>query len=161
MNPIKMKRIFVAGISAALLIFYLWPCAWAQSKEEKSYVGSGACMECHENEYQNFLAYAKKANSFESVMKMKKGLTESEYKECLSCHTTGYGKPGGFVSDTETPDLKDAGCEVCHGPGSLHVESEAAKDIVAKLSESQCRVCHNSERVAAFNFKPMIFGGAH
>lgn len=161
MNPISLKRIAAAWISAVLLVFCIGPGARAQSGEKKTYVGSQSCMECHSREYQNFLAYAKKANSFENVMKMKKGLTESEYRECLKCHTTGYGEPGGFVSETETPDLKDAGCEVCHGPGSLHVESGDSKDIVGKLSEDRCALCHNPDRVAAFKFKPMIYGGAH
>ncbi|MFC1516452.1 multiheme c-type cytochrome [Thermodesulfobacteriota bacterium] len=161
MKPISIRKIVVLGMSAAMLVVCLWPYAWAQSGKEKAYVGSETCMECHEKEYLNFIAYAKKASSFEKVMKMKKGLIESEYRECLGCHTTGYGKPGGFVSASETPDLANPGCEVCHGPGSSHVESEDVKDIEAKLSEEQCVLCHNSDRVAAFNFKPMIYGGAH
>src|SRR4030042_5842574 len=81
------------------------------------YVGSDACKDCHEKEYNSFMTYAKKSKSFESIERVRKGLTEEEIKGCYFCHTTGYGKPGGFVSPEKTPHLKNAGCEVCHGPG--------------------------------------------
>jgi len=93
---------------------------------------------------------------------MANGLTDDEVKTCYACHTTGYGKPGGFVSFEKTPEMANAGCEVCHGPGSEHADSGGdAKLIVLKMKISDCEVCHNAERVKAFNFKPMLFGGAH
>jgi hypothetical protein len=133
----------------------------ANDEEAATYVGSETCMECHEDEYENFAKYAKKAKSFKSIQIMRKGLTESEVKGCYVCHTTGYGKPGGFISEAETPHLKNAGCEVCHGPGSRHAESEDPEDLGGDVSLDGCIVCHNSERVASFNFKPMLYGGAH
>ncbi|MCK5679297.1 cytochrome C [bacterium] len=128
---------------------------------EKSYVGSAICAECHEKEYNNFAAFSKKAHSFESIMILKKGLTEAEFKGCFECHTTGYGKPGGFISLNKTPELSNLGCESCHGPGSRHRESEDPEDIIKSISIEHCTHCHNQERVAAFDFKPLIHGGAH
>jgi len=81
--------------------------------------------------------------------------------KCFECHTTGYKEPGGFRSEHETPHLKNAGCEVCHGPGSLHVETGEPKDIKGSLTAEDCDVCHSSERVEAFDYKPLIHGGAH
>ncbi len=129
--------------------------------EEKKFVGSEACKECHEDQYANFIEYSKKAKSFESIKKMEKKLTKEEYKECFECHTTGYGKPGGFESEDATPALKNAGCEVCHGPGSLHVESEDPELINIDLSMDNCNTCHSKDRIEAFDFKPLLFGGAH
>ena len=128
---------------------------------QKTYVGSKTCQECHEEEYQNFRAYAKKSDSFESITKMKKGLTDQEIKGCYECHTTGYGKPGGFTSEQKTPHLKNAGCEVCHGPGSVHCETGEYEDIKARLTQKDCETCHNAERVSAFSYKPLVYGGAH
>ena len=125
------------------------------------YVGSQACRECHEDIYANYVKFSKKAHSFASVKKMRAKLTPDEVKKCYECHTTGYGKPGGFVSENQTPKMKNAGCEVCHGPGGRHAESEDPADIRAKLSTADCIGCHNSERVAAFNFRPLIYGGGH
>jgi len=135
---------------------------FAQATAE--YVGSSTCGGCHEKEYNNFMKYAKKAKSDKSVKIMSKKLTLDELKGCYACHTTGYGKPGGFVSYEKTPELGHAGCEVCHGPGSAHVDSGGAKGKIigkGRMNIKSCEVCHNSERVSNFRFKPMLYGGAH
>ena len=129
--------------------------------EIQKYVGSEACKPCHQKEYKSFTKYAKKSISFESIQRVKKGLTEEEIKKCYFCHTTGYGKPGGFVSIERTPHLKNAGCEVCHGPGEIHVRTQRAQDTKMNFTMKDCEECHISERVKAFRYKPMIHGGAH
>ena len=133
----------------------------ATSGEFPRYVGSETCGECHGEQYETYTRYAKKAHSYDSILVMKKGLTPDEFEDCLECHVTGYGRPGGFLSAAETPHLKDAGCEVCHGPGSVHVESFDAADIKGDLSVEDCQRCHNEERVNSFDYKPLLFGGAH
>lgn len=125
------------------------------------FVGSEACKGCHESEYKNFITYAKKSTSFKSIERVKKGLTEDQIKECYFCHTTGYGKPGGFVSAEKTPHLKNAGCEVCHGPGEIHVRTKNPRDMKKHLTIKDCEVCHTPERVRSFRYKPLIHGGAH
>lgn len=147
---------------AAIVVVIPWGQA-GQTKEEmqKTYVGSEKCQSCHENEYNRFRKYSRKTQSYNDVVLMRQGLTEEEYRKCLECHTTGFGKPGGFSSEKETPLLKEVGCEACHGPGSLHVESSDRKDIKNNVSEKDCTICHSQERVEAFRFKPLIYGGAH
>ena len=127
-----------------------------------SYVGSKACMDCHPKEYESFTRYSKKAHSSQSIKIMAPKLTAEELSGCFACHTTGYGQPGGFVSFEKTPELADAGCEVCHGPGSAHADAGGDATLIrAKLAMSMCESCHNAERVRTFNFKPMLFAGAH
>ncbi|MDY6950902.1 MAG: cytochrome c family protein, partial [Thermodesulfobacteriota bacterium] len=138
------------GLVYLVLIIPVCTVAWAQGAAQETYVGSDACVMCHEAEYENFSSYARKSNSFQSVLKMRKGLTPQELQGCYSCHTTGYGKPGGFVSLEQTPQLKDAGCEVCHGPGGRHVETENPEDIVGDVTIGLCKRCHTEERVSAF-----------
>jgi hypothetical protein len=142
-----------------LLSFLLM--ATAGVAEDKMFVGAESCKECHEQEYQNFKDYAKKAHSFESIKKMEKKLTPEEYQSCFECHTTGYGRNGGFVSEEKTPHLMNAGCEVCHGPGSVHVESGDPEDIAREINMDNCNTCHSKDRIEAFDFKPLLFGGAH
>ncbi|MCF6289633.1 MAG: cytochrome c family protein [Desulfobacterales bacterium] len=156
----KMVQGITVALCSVLFVVFLGPAVVLSGKPPR-YVGSEACRDCHPAEYASFMTYAKKSRSFESIDKLKKGLTEAEIEKCYSCHTTGYGKPGGFVSPETTPNLKNAGCEVCHGPGSNHCASKDPADIKSVLTTGDCEGCHISERVKAFRYKPMIHGGAH
>lgn len=149
------------GVFLAVLVVFGCSMADYAISNSATYVGSKACGECHEEEYDNYSKYSKKAHSSKSVKIMSSDLDADELKECFACHATGYGKPGGFVSYEETPHLAEAGCEVCHGPGSLHSEDGDPEFIKLKMSIKECETCHNAERVNNFNFKPLIFGGAH
>ncbi len=154
--------IIILVVCAVLVATIPWGRAGqAKSETQKTYVGSEKCRSCHEEEYARFKKYSRKTQSYSHVALMRKGLKEEEYNKCLECHTTGFGKPGGFTSEKETPLLKEVGCEACHGPGSSHVESSDPQDIKKNLSEKDCEVCHDKERVEAFRFKPLIYGGAH
>ena len=157
------KLIVPVGIFSLFFVLFLTGLRLesARSAGQAKYVGSAACKDCHAAEYEIFKKYNKKAHSFQSVARLKKGLDEAEQKKCFECHTTGYGKEGGFRSEQETPELKDAGCEVCHGPGSIHAETGDPKDIKGKLNAKDCESCHNSERINAFKYKPLVYGGAH
>lgn len=160
MRPITW--FFIGGFG--FVVFFYTSVAKTPAENANSsavYVGSDTCALCHEKEFSNFTKYAKKASSWENIAKMRTKLTPAEFQECFECHTTGYGKPGGFISEKETPHLKEPGCEVCHGPGSIHSESENKKDIGYSLDAKSCESCHDENRVKAFNFKPLIHGGAH
>lgn len=158
------KHQVILVVSFLTFLFFLTSAqtSWAEAKKgTATYVGSQKCKECHEEQFESYSKYSKKAHSFSSIKVMQKGLTKQELKKCYDCHTTGYGKPGGFRSESETPHLKNAGCESCHGPGSLHVESEDASDIKGSLSVSDCQHCHNKARVGSFRYRPLIYGGGH
>lgn len=143
------------------LLLLLLPPAPALAAEARSYVGTDACAPCHADQHATFRKYAKKSKSAHSVKVMAAKLTREEVQGCYACHTTGYGKPGGFVSFESTPHLADAGCEVCHGPGSAHVDSGGDVSLIDKPTMEGCVVCHNEQRVRSFNFKPLLHGGAH
>ena len=149
--------------SIALVLTFWAPVLGQENRQNQvnSYVGSLACKECHPEEYENFMTYAKKSVSFQSIEKRMKHLTSEEISQCYPCHTTGYGQPGGFVSLEETPHLKNAGCEVCHGPGAEHVRTGDPVKIKGAMGKKDCEICHISERVKAFKYKPLIHGGAH
>ena len=161
-------RCFTAlpGLALFVAVLFLLMCghmfdAAAERGNSPRYVGSMACRDFHEKQYESFTTYAKKSTSFQSIKRLRKELTEEEVQGCYSCHTTGYGDPGGFVSEEATPHLKNAGCEVCHGPGESHVETKKSDDIKGRLTQEDCERCHTSERVKAFRYKPLVHGGAH
>ncbi len=125
------------------------------------YIGTEACKSCHFKQYESFITHSRMSRSLEAVEKMKNKITPEELKTCYQCHTTGYGKKGGFVSVQQTPHLKNTGCEVCHGPGKKHVETKNPSYIKRKVTLKTCESCHTEERIRAFRFKPLLYGGAH
>ncbi|MBW1925985.1 MAG: cytochrome c family protein [Deltaproteobacteria bacterium] len=158
---VKKKAYQTNRLACLILLVLVSTSTWAQDAKSRIYVGSDTCLQCHQAEYENYRKYARKSHSFQSVQKMKKGLTPDELRGCYACHTTGYGKPGGFVSVEQTPELKNAGCEVCHGPGGRHAETEDPDDIIQDVTIDVCQKCHTKERVRAFRYTPMVHGGGH
>ncbi len=112
--------------------------------KDAKFVGTKVCRKCHTKEHKVW-AKTKHGTNFETL----KG-DERKDPKCVKCHTTGYGKPGGFTSEADTPELKSTGCEACHGPGSAH--AAAAKDapdegkwdkFMNKIPQNTCIACHN------------------
>ena len=62
---------------------------------------------------------------------------------CERCHTTGYGRPTGFVDNVTTPHLLNVQCEACHGPDP-HTDPLTARNRV-NYSEAICGTCHNRQ----------------
>jgi hypothetical protein len=112
------------------------------AKGEASFAGIQACAECHEEAYE-FWKKTGHAKAYETLV--------VDFKEfnldCVSCHVTGYEKPGGSTV-TFVDKLKDVQCEECHGPGSIHVESLEASDVVLAPPQSLCSKCHHAPHVA-------------
>ena len=111
---------------------------------EAKYVGTKKCRMCHMPEHKTWKV-TKHATNFETL----KG-DEVKNPDCLKCHTTGFGKPGGFVSVETTPTLTNTGCESCHGPGSEHIEAAKSspqwpgdKKNINKVPQNACVQCHN------------------
>lgn len=154
MKSIMSGRVWPLVLACALAL------VTAVQAHSAGYVGSAACGECHPDQYETFSRHSKKATSRKSVEIMAADLTDEELRECYACHTTGYGK-GGFVSYEATPHLADVGCETCHGPGAAHAREGDPARIMLEPRLSDCEVCHNSERVADFNYKPLLYSGAH
>lgn len=158
------RQLGSCGVTVIALCLFFLPASITKAESQDaavSFVGSKACSECHPREYESFSKLAKKAHSYDHILPLKSKLTESEFAECCSCHTLGYGKPGGFISADKTPEMRNLGCESCHGPGGRHIESEDRDDIIADVNIESCDACHSNERVAAFDYKPLLHGGAH
>ena len=70
--------------------------------------------------------------------------------ECLECHVTGFDHAGGFVSEVDTPELKNVQCEVCHGPMLKHSENPQAG--FGSNARQSCKYCHVKNHSPNFNF---------
>ena len=159
------RGLVISTLSVCCLCLVLLATALAaqspEQKETAAYVGAKACQSCHEEQYASFMANSQKAHSWKSLEKMLPKLTAAEQRECFSCHTTGYGKSGGFINIEQTPDLANLSCETCHGPGSLHYETGDTAAIRRRPDRKECETCHNAERIQNFKFKPTLYHGGH
>jgi peroxiredoxin len=125
-----------------------------------AYVGSQACQACHPAEFETWSKqpHARAVDSLAS-----KGATGKA--ECLACHTTAFGRAGGFPKDAKPADHADlarVGCESCHGPGGDHVGADAARvgTIVSLTDKCDscvilqiCGACHDSANDPGFEFE--------
>lgn len=126
--------------------------------QDSQYSGDEACKECHTAICESFITMSpKKARPSEGFPKLLPDLTQEQRMFCYSCHVIGAGAPGGFVSYEATPELGHVGCETCHGPGSVHVDSGDPDDIIRHPGMDGCIACHNGERVPL----PKVYGRPH
>ena len=107
--------------------------------EEAVYVGMGKCKSCHPEHVETYSEW-KYAKNFR-ILEMR---GKDHDPECLRCHTTGYGRVGGFKSVEATPHMKNVQCEACHGPASLHLKAPTVEEHLRTLSIPMniCTSCH-------------------
>lgn len=108
--------------------------------------GSAACLSCHADEHASWTA-SKHAHAGETLQ--AKGFHVDPY--CLSCHTTAYGLPGGFISPKRSAALAAVGCESCHGPSQAHVAAPKIHRTPFNAID-QCIRCHDRENSPAFQY---------
>jgi hypothetical protein len=126
---------------------------------EPSYVGIETCSTCHEDARAVWDKTAH-AGAYKTL--------SSQFKEfnldCVSCHVTGYERPGGSTV-TFVDALKNVQCETCHGPGSLHVKSAGKTAIpAAKPKADLCESCHHPPHVHSFDANTkmsLVLGPGH
>lgn len=116
----------------------------AQAQQEPSYTGSERCGACHAEQFASWRPTGH-ARAFSTLEK-----AHQEYNpQCVSCHSIGYGRSGGFVSAAATPALENVGCESCHGPSSAHPDRVAGG--YGKTDTSFCVTCHTRENSPDFD----------
>jgi len=113
------------------------------------------CKSCHTLEYEQWIK-SDHAHAFNSL----KQKNQSQDKECIACHTTGYQKEG-YVNFESTPQLINVQCESCHGPQINHINqvlSSKSKSSNYKIkhlpnvTEEICYKCHTSKTDPEFDF---------
>jgi hypothetical protein len=97
-----------------------------------TYVGSDKCKKCHEHAYDVW-SKSKHAHAFQTLVDAKRPSLRQFDGECVVCHVTGFEYTSGYRNDIATPNLKNVGCESCHGPGSEHVDNKNRKPALLKL----------------------------
>jgi hypothetical protein len=118
---------------------------------QAGYVGVDACTDCHDDA-RKVWDKTPHSGAYPTLQKEFK-----EYNlDCVSCHVTGYDKPGGSTV-THNQKLQNVQCETCHGPGSLHVKAPNKKGLIVSSPKTElCIGCHHPPHVEAFDPKEKI-----
>lgn len=129
-----MKKMFIAIIAVVLML-----AAKEMFAAETKYEGWKKCGGCHKSEKDSWVEtiHAKAMHVLkpgEHIKEKKKAKLDPEKdytkdKDCLPCHTTGYGKKGGYrddMSEEEAKYLLGVGCEECHGAGNQYRKKHSA-----------------------------------
>jgi uncharacterized protein with PIN domain len=114
-------------------------------KGNKVYASEQICLSCHQNKHETW-EKSRHAHAYETLNKVNKAFDP----ECLKCHVTGFNHIGGFVSEVDTPELKNVQCEVCHGPMLKHSKSPQEKP--GRNALVACKGCHVKNHSPNFNF---------
>ena len=109
------------------------------------YVGSSTCSTCHASQDSQWNDTAHN-DAFISLFNSGQDYN----KECIPCHTTGFGFTGGFIISDETPEMEGVQCEMCHGAGGEHVETQTVTYGI--VSEATCLKCHTTENSPEFDY---------
>jgi hypothetical protein len=109
------------------------------------HVGTDTCKMCHWKQYRSW-SQTKMAKTFQDSLSGE----QREDPACISCHVTGYQKPGGFENQKSTPRMAGVQCEACHGAGSLYYTDEIMRNKYVSMqlglleqNERVCIACHN------------------
>lgn len=114
------------------------------AEDRSGYVGIERCTTCHQEE-RSFWDTTPHSKAYATLVRQHKEFN----LECVSCHVTGYAKPGGSTV-THVSGLTDVQCEVCHGPGSRHSSNPADPSLILKTpSKNTCVECHHPPHVKA------------
>jgi len=140
-----MKRIVIAIVIVAVMAvgfsLVISRHGAIAGASDATYIPGSKCKTCH---LKQFKAHAETphAKSFEKLT----DAGEDKNPECLKCHTTGYGQPGGFADIISTEDLAGTTCQACHGPGSAHIahglSKEQRKQTIEGTPKDACTKCH-------------------
>lgn len=163
MKMIARKGHVFGILTAVFALTFLFSVTPSFSKPIK-YMGYKKCIGCHERQATDWEDASMSTRVFEILFpgyrteaKTEAGLDPNKNytaeAECLACHATGYGEPGGFISYQKTPDLAGVTCESCHGPGSKYWKIMAKDrnlykrmDLIMKgyikPSQNTCDKCH-------------------
>lgn len=108
------------------------------------FTGSERCGACHAKEFAVWKRSGH-ARAFGALVKDHQDFNP----QCVGCHSIGFGRLGGFVDAKTTPQLKDVGCEACHGASSRHPEGVA--EGYGRAQTSFCVTCHTKENSPEFD----------
>ncbi len=116
-----------------------------------TYAASAGCVSCHLSEFARW-AHSDHARAWESLQVRQ----EVDNPECVGCHTTGFGAPGGFgeLTRVNLSKFKAVQCEACHGPMAGHPDDRRVGP--RAITPERCQSCHDAANSPDFDFETYL-----
>jgi hypothetical protein len=111
-----------------------------------AYATTASCISCHMHQFGTW-AFSGHKNAWNVLVERE----EAFNPECLECHATGFGEPGGFGELTRF-NLNRLGavqCEACHGPLAGHPED--GEVVPRGVTVDTCLRCHDEANSPEFD----------
>lgn len=123
------------------------------------YAAASACISCHTSEFARW-STTDHARAWASLVARRDRsptgpgapTAPTENPDCVGCHSTGFGEPGGFgeLTAANLRRFKAVQCEACHGPLAGHPD---AADVHAKpMGPARCTGCHDPANSPGFDY---------
>ncbi len=111
------------------------------------YATGAACVACHEDRFTAW-TLDPHARAYEALIPREAELNV----ECIACHSTGWGEPGGNATLTPVAmrTWKAVQCEACHGPLAGHPQRDEVKP--HPVTEATCTHCHDAANSPQFDY---------
>ncbi len=144
MDP-EMTQLYDAYNAEVEELFMATLAAKRKQKQNRVYATDQTCLTCHTTDH-DLWSKTGHSRAYAALEEVNKSFDP----ECLACHTTGFGKPGGFISEIDTPGLKNVQCEMCHGARLKHTQNPRGG--FAEEAKAACGTCHVKKHSPKFNF---------
>ena len=125
--------------------------AEANDPHKTYYASSGACVNCHSDEFARWTLTGH-ARAWRSLVERK----ATDNPECVACHSTAYGESGGLgkLSATNIRKFKGVQCEMCHGPMGGHPSNPQIHP--EPVTQATCVGCHDEANSPDFVFSKYL-----
>lgn len=117
-----------------------------QHDADSDFVTSQTCGTCHAEAFRIWEGSAH-AHAIDILIRERKEFDT----QCVICHVTGSGQPGGFQDLLRTAHLANVQCEACHGQGREHSQ-QPTEFKMEPLGPNSCVSCHNRSNSPEFEF---------
>ncbi|MCO4771691.1 MAG: cytochrome c family protein [Deltaproteobacteria bacterium] len=128
----------------------------------RRYGGMDTCVGCHPAEYASW-----GRSDHRGAYATLREHAEHRNPDCLACHSTGFGKEGGFADPQADTRLLNVQCEACHGAMASHArEAGTGSAVLAPsrgltVTEATCTRCHDPVNSPEFDYEEYLSRGAH
>ena len=112
----------------------------------ENYAGSTACQSCHTPQFKKWRD-TRHASAYATLESKRQQFNS----QCLPCHVTGAFGLSGEMTLKLADDLRQVGCETCHGPAKQHAaQPRSAKP--GQPTKETCLRCHTGDHDDNFIF---------